>query len=78
MRKSTKLSKLRDLLEWWADGKQPLRRALPLVVYQVCLCVYSALLNEGKAEFIVSDVCDVLKKCGIESSVQGIGYVAYI
>ncbi len=78
MLRRTKLSKFRALLEDWSDGKRPLRRPLPPVIFEVCLCVYEGLCRENKAEFITSEVVGILKKCGIESRIQGIGYIAYL
>ena len=67
---------LKNIIENWVYlGKMP-KKMTPYMV-DVLIEVYNKLARGEKAEFIASEVNDLLLKCGIKTQPCGIGWVAY-
>ena len=64
--------------KWYNEGKQHRHNKHLLTPYQMSLLLYcySQLKKDETAEFIDSEVSEVLTKCGYEVVKKGIGYMA--
>ena len=66
------MKKLKNLIEKWVYEK--LDRGITPYMVDVCIEIYNEMVNGEKPEFITTEICAVLDKCGIKYKPCGIGW----
>lgn len=70
------MKKLREIIEnAHYNGKLP--KGFTPYMIETLIGVYNDLARSGAAEFIESEIRDILNKCGIRTEEHGIGWIAY-
>ena len=68
------MKKLREYLIKWTDGQRVKGINVSLYDVEECIRVYNAIVRKEKPEFINGKVKEILDKCGIKTTTEGIGW----
>ena len=68
------MKKFRELLQKLLNGEKVRGLDLSLYDIDVCVRIYNEMADGKKPSFINGKVKEVLDKCGIETTIEGIGW----
>lgn len=68
------MKKFRELLQKLLNGEKVRGLDLSLYDIDVCVRIYNEMIDNKKPSFINGKVKEVLDKCGIETTTEGIGW----
>lgn len=69
------MKRLREWIETWIEGKQVrgIKSVSPATIWEL-IDIYNAIVRKEKPSFINGTVKEILDKCGIKTTVEGIGW----